>query len=461
MICIQEKSSFLYLTGDNNDLYTLSDALKFKHPNAWNIDLYRLWRNTDGKKGWDGMIKPLKIDRSGVGVILRGHKDDLLARMAKMKINLDRNSKLLDSPFKDMTTDDIDPRCIAGEFPLDQNQIQCILQWLRHGTGIGKIAVNGGKTAAFAGFAATLKQHMGDARFVYITDRERLQSQVGGEMPKFLPGWDITKFGGGDNDCEGKDLVVCTLAMLRKHKDDLQAMGWFNTFNAVMFDESHHAAADSSEDLVCRFGGAFFKVGASDTIKEEDPIAQMRVTGLLGPVRMQVDQLELIEAGRSAQPHIYIVDPPGWRGRHEATPYQPEIGSKAWALINGSPDLTPGIYKGPVMKLDDVTGEVVTKKTRVLEGTKFVSVTAPVTVPGLHTIEIGGVDYEVDSSYCLLDRSVDVSIVRFKERNELITEWSTFFAKQGKRTLVVATRLMHTLILETLICDAYNPDLVR
>jgi len=461
VITLLEKSIYLYLAGPPNDLYDLSDALKIQHPQRDKIDLYHLWKRTKGEKGWDGTVKPLKVDRSGhEASILRGHKSRVLTTMGKLGIEVSPNSKLITSPFAELTSNDINPDCIAGDFPLDHNQIHCILKWLQNGMGIGKIAVNGGKTATFAGFAATLKSYMEDARFVYITDRERLQSQVGDEMPKFLPGWGISIFGGGGQDYEGKDMVICTLAMLRTHKNDLEALGWFNTFNAVLFDECHHANADSAEELMLRFGGAFFRIGASDTAREKDILAQNRITGLLGPVLMQVDQVELIGLGRSAQPHIYVIDDKSWTGRYDLVPYTPQVGTTAWALLDGQTEMTQGIYKGPVIELDDQGNQVVVDK-RILEGVKFVKVTEPKTVPGLHLIEVNGVDYEINSSYCLLERSVDRCIVRFKERNDLITEWSTFFAKQGKRTLVVATRLMHILILESLICNAYDPDLVR
>jgi ribosomal protein L23 len=168
-------------------------------------------------------------------------------------------------------------------------------------------------------------------------------------------------------------------------------------------------------------------------------------------VLLTVHQDELIEAGRSAVPHIYLIDPEDWKGCLATVPYSPDPGSKAWVLLDGESSMRRGTYVGPVYERDD-KGEVKMRKSKVLEGTKIESVEVAVTKPGLHTISIEDVEYEIDSSYCLLERSTDRCIVNFKERNNIIAEWVKHFAAdQGKRTLVVATRTVHVLILEALL----------
>jgi superfamily II DNA or RNA helicase len=463
MIVLNEKSAVVYMTGDEGDLYRLKEAFEFPHPYRDRIDLYVLYKRTlhdeKGPRGWSGMVSPIKV-RRGEAEFFRGYREAVVDKAAELKIEVSSSSKLLNSPFANITTDDIAGDCIAGDFELDENQREVIASWLRHGTGIGKIAVNGGKTAAFAGFAAMLKDHIDEARFLYVTDRERLTTQVDREMQKFLPGWDITKYGGNGKDNTGKDMVVCTLAMLRTHYSELVMDGWFDTFNAVMFDESHHAQSDQAEKILLAINGAFFRVGASDTAKEDDPLAKMRITGLLGPVRTVVEQVELIEAGRSAVPHIYIIDVPEWEDKFRGIPYQVECNTPAWVLLSGEETMRKGIYKGPVYETKE-DGSIQMKKQRVLEGVTLTSVEVPVIRPGFHTVEIDGVDYEIDSSYCLLKRAVDKAIIQFKERNELVVEWAKYFSDQGKRTLVVATRTMHVLILEALMFDAVHEDLVR
>lgn len=462
MVTVSERIVSIGVSGDPADVTAIVDKIKLKHPHARRILSHALHKRTGGEQGWDGYVKPLKKTDPDHAEALRGYKPKIMAAIEELGIELDPESRILDSPFKHITSADIPDDIIKSDFPLDENQREIIAAWLQYGMGIGKIAVNGGKTAAFAGFAAMLRSLADHVRILYITDRERLTTQVDKEMKRFLPGWHITKFGGGSNDESGEDMVICTLAMLRQHAQDLKTIGWFNTFHAIMFDECHHAASESAEMLLQEFKGAFFRVAASDTIKFDDPLKHDKIVGLCGPVLMTVHQDELIEAGRSAVPHIYLIDPEGWKGTMENVPYRPDPDTKAWVLLDGEESMSRGTYVGPVYERDD-KGEIKMKKSKVLNGTKIESVEVPVTKPGLHTIAIDGVDYEIDSSYCLLERSVDRCIVNNKERNELIAEWVKYFSvEKNKRTLVVATRTVHVLILEALLAstEGIEPDKV-
>lgn len=458
MVSVNERIVSIGVTGDSADVTAIVDKIKFKHPHARRILSHALHKRTGGEQGWDGFVRPLKKTDPNHAEALRGYKSKILDAIEELRIEIDPESQILDSPFKHVTSDDIPDDLLASDFPLDANQRQIIAAWLQNGMGIGKIAVNGGKTAAFAGFAAMLKRLEPEVRLIYITDRERLVTQVYGEMRKFLPGWNISKFGGGDCDEAGTDMVICTIAMLRTHLKDLQAVGWFNTFHAIMFDECHHAASESAEVLLQEFKGAFFRVAASDTIKIDDPLKHDKIVGLCGPVLMVVHQEELIEKGRSALPHIYLIDPEDWKGSMENVPYRPDPDSKAWVLLDGEEAMRRGTYVGPVYERDD-KGEIKMKKSKVLNGTKIESVDVPVTKPGVHTVAIEGAEYEIDSSYCLLERSVDRCIINNKERNELIAQWAHYFStQQNKRTIVVATRTVHVLMLEAMLTNYEGID---
>jgi superfamily II DNA or RNA helicase len=467
MVTVSERIVSIGVSGDPAEVSAIVDKLKFKHPHRRRIISYALYSRTGGEQGWDGFVRPLKKTEPSHAEALRGYKRQIMAVIEELRIELDPDSRILDSPFKHVTSADIPDDIIQSEFPLDENQREIIAAWLQNGMGIGKIAVNGGKTAAFAGFAAALKTLEPTVRILYITDRERLTTQVDKEMKRFLPDWNITKFGGGSCDESGTDMVICTLAMLRQHIADLREVGWFNTFHAIMFDECHHAASETADAILQEFKGAFFRIAASDTIKFDDPLKHDKIIGLCGSVLLTVHQDELIESGRSAVPHIYLLDPPEWKDCMEDVPYKPDIGSQAWVLLDGEEKMRSGVYVGPVYERDE-KGEIVMRKSKVLNddafsGAKIESVDVPVTKPGLHTVAIDDVDYEIDSSYCLLDRSVDRCIVNFKERNELIAQWVKYFAgDNGKRTLVVATRTIHILILEALLTsfDGIEPEKV-
>lgn len=460
MITISERPVTIGVTGEPGEISALVDKFKFKHPHRSRIVSYALYVRTTGERGWDGYIKPLKRISANEGQVLRGYKAHLMRYIRELGFEVNPDSRILDSPFQHITTDDIPADLVNYEFQPDEDQREIIVQWLKTGMGIGHLATNAGKTMAFAGFAAMLKRLEPSARILYVTDRERLTTQVDREMAKMLPGWHVTKFGGGGDDNGGTDMVVCTLAMLRKHRPALLAQGWFNTFHAIMFDEVHHASAETAEEMMMEIRGAFFRVGASATLHADDPLKNDLITGLFGSVLHKVEQHQLIEAGRSAVPHIYLIDPPEWKDKFEHIDYDPASGSRAWVLLQGETTMRKGTYIGPVYERD-TEGNVKTKKKKELnENNQIVSVQVDITIPGLHTIEIDKVEYEVDSSYCILRRAVDECIVNFKERNDLICGWAKFFADQGKRTLVIATRTVHVLILEAILCSTMNPDLV-
>lgn len=303
-------------------------------------------------------------------------------------------------------------------------------------------------TATFAAAAAFIKRTYPDARFLYFTPTERLVKQVIAGMKSFLPGWDITQYGGGAKDDTGKDMVVATQAMLNKNYFALKRAGWFSSFHALLCDESHHLASETAGKIM-RTASAFFRLGASDTLKEADPVKHHEIQGLCGPVRWTVTSSDLIEQGRSAAPTLYLVDVPEWQGRYRDALPTPEPDSAAWTLVDGV--WQRASYFGPVYEYDR-NGEVKVVKRRVRVEDHWEKETVPVTVPNQHSLTMAdGTVKAVDASVTLLHRRYDIAIIRFKERNNLIVQWAKYYSDKGWPTVVVATRTPHVLILEALL----------
>src|SRR6185369_3673134 len=121
-------------------------------------------------------------------------------------IEIRKDSRLLVSPFSNLSVTDIPDDCITAPFPLDDKQREAIAEWLNHGMGIAHFSVSAGKTLTFAGAAAVIKKAYPEARFLYFTPSERLVRQTHAEMVKALPGWDIGQFGGGKKNTTAKDM---------------------------------------------------------------------------------------------------------------------------------------------------------------------------------------------------------------------------------------------------------------
>lgn len=482
MIRLSEGPVKITLSGESREIRTIAQKLRYHPKGYFHSPRFQAYRLTDGQEGWDGFICPIRfIEEDGtLADCLRGHKDSIVRVGRELGFSVSLRD-CLESPFKELVADDLPDDLIQADFPLDEYQRESIAFWLRHGMGVNKIAVNGGKTAMFAAAAAMIKRKFDDdGRCLYVTQSERLAKQVYSELKKFLPGWNITQYGGSRKDNTGKDIVVCTVAMLWRNVRELVASGWLKTFIAVMYDESHHAASDTSQKLLMAMS-AYFRLGASDTRREKNPADVAKIRGLLGPIRYVVPVKTYIDLGRSAKPTIYIVEVPEWRDRFNALPHLATPGTQAWALIGN--EWKKGTYIGPVYerKADGTIktrtrkeldrenvreGEVVTEQgaNRLVKEAIWNEVDAPVIVDGCHTLQFPGDEqlYEVESTYCLLDRVNDRALVRFKERNELITAWTHYYsAKRRFPTLVVCTRTLHLYILESMIQNMVGPDKVQ
>lgn len=459
MITLYENATHVIVTGKPNELDALVDEFKFRPEGYFFALSHQRFKVSKGQEGWDGFMYPLLRVNSSSAKALRGRKEEIIQRAELMDFKVDL-SHLLEYPFVDLEIDDVRPDLVAGDFELDMNQRQCICDWLKAGIGFNKVTVGGGKTATFAGAAALIKERFPDARFLYVTPSERLVRQVTREMKKFLPHFVVGQCGGGHHDFDAKDMVVCTVAMLHKHFHGLKHDGWFDSFLAILYDEVHHAGSKTSKKILLEIP-AYFRLGASDTGKENDLVRWNDVQGLFGPLLNEVHSAPLIDSGRLARPHIYVVDVPGWVGRFSAVPYRPERGSKAYMLLDG--EWIEGTYAGPVYELDD-EGKPKTKSVKTAEKDdegNWITIQEPITVTGLHRLEIMGEEHEVESRWCLLDRMYDRAIIQFKSRNQMIVDWVKYFYEQGWPTVVVATRTTHVYILEALLQAAVGESNVR
>lgn len=463
MICVQESTTSLLITGDPEDvedLERLAEMFRFRPNGYFYAPSYQRWSISDGAEGWDGFIRPMARRSFDRYSLPRGRKADLLRYLDDLGISADLEG-LLKNPLEAIELDDVRPDLIAGKFALDLRQRQCIMEWLRAGVGLVQASVGSGKTEMFGGAAALLRELIPDARFIYITPSERLVKQSSERLRSMLPGWDIGQYGGGKHNKDASDMVVCTVAILNRNFGKLMHEGFFDTFSAVLYDEVHHAASPSSQNVLEAIP-AFFRFGASDSAKEKDPSKYYAIRGQFGPRLLRIDSAPLIESGRLAAPRIYIVDIDTWKARFDHVTHKAAVDSKAFVLLDNR--WVEGKYKGPVYELNPKNGKIVTRKVKTAELDEFgcfIDEDRPVIAKGLHAVEIDGQNYEVESRWCLLDRLYDRAIIQFKDRNNLVVDWARHFSAKGDPTVVVATRTTHVYILEGMLKRVVDPNLVR
>jgi len=442
-IRVKETASYLILEGDWDAIKKLRFAYRLQPPDYWRSPRYQLFKQTEGERGWDGYLYPFEILSKTVGRIMRGHLEDLKMKAADLDIELDL-SGVIPRPYANIVADDIPHDIVNDPNPPYPHQVEAVVQWMRAGIGINEITVSGGKTRTFCMAAAVVKRRSPKCRTLYLCSTERLVSQAYKDAKAFLPDWHITQFGGGKRDNTGADMVVSTYAIVGKNFNEL--LPWLKTFMILMVDECHHASSPTLEKIIPAVP-AFFKFGASDSAKEDDVIRGFKIRGLLGPVLTEVRAGPLIEQQKLAKPTIYIIDNPEWQNKFADLPQQVEEQSPAWAYVNS--EWKQGIYLGPAVE-------------RHRDGTPRQTKSGnPVTMLNMHRLQLGPVELDVESRWCLLHRQNDRGIIRFRERNELLARWAQYFSGRKKKTLVVATRTLHVLILQACIEKLIDPDLVR
>jgi superfamily II DNA or RNA helicase len=458
VVSLYENATHLVVTGTRHEIDDLVDRFKYRPKGYFYSPAFERFHASHGAEGWDGWNRPFQRLSATAGRILRGRKAEVvhLCEDFGYKINAE---KVLLSPFAHLTLDDVPADIIKADFQLDDNQRMCIREWLAHSIGICHVTVAGGKTAMYAGAVAVIRRRYATARFLYITPSERLVRQVVREMRKFLPDLEIGQFGGGVRDWKAKDMVVCTVAMVHRHFNVLHGKKWFESFSGLLYDEVHHAGSDTSKKIVLAVP-AFFRLGASDSLKEDNPDRHFSIIGLFGPVLNEVKAAPLIVTGRLAKPHIYVVDERSWHNKLDTVSYTATPQSRAHVLIDG--EWQKATYLGPVYEKDEA-GEVVTRRVKTSQPDGqggWVYAEEPVIVQGLHRIDLDGEELEMESRWCLLERMYDRCVITFKERNDLILKWAKTYSEHGLPTVVVCTRTIHVYILEALLASTLPPEKV-
>src|SRR3954464_12945591 len=112
MLQLTETASHIVAVGPKAEIGQLVDAFKYRPPEYWRADSYQIYKATDGERGWDGYLEPLKrTDKvrappgQSAAKVRRGYLKDLRDKASQLSIRLDESNLLL-SPFQGLTVDD-------------------------------------------------------------------------------------------------------------------------------------------------------------------------------------------------------------------------------------------------------------------------------------------------------------------------------------------------------------------
>lgn len=459
MLTLVENYTNVTIKGGWKELNRLSSSLSFLHPERFLIDSHQEFRISKGLKGWDGRIRPMTMVK-GEGIIPRPLLSRVINKCEELGISIASDSIFIKSPFGGIGVDDIDKNLLQSDFDLDYDQRLCISSWISNCVGINKVTVSGGKTAMFAAASKLILSKFPDRKLVYATQSERLVKQAYSDFTKFLPGVRITQYGGGKKDPTG-DIVIATLAMINRNLSSLREDRWFKDKIAFMVDECHHIISPSGKVISQLFNKSLFKFGASGSTKEDNVMDTFNMESILGPIINRVEVYGLIKKGRVAVPHIYIVDNQDWLGKFDHVPIHQEKGSEAVVFADGNTSIfSKGVYLGKSTEKNKDGSVKTVLEAKMVDGS-VEEVISPIIKVGYSDVLIDGSTVEVKSSWCLFERYYDRSIIRFKQRNDLIVEWASYYMNRSLTTLIVATRSIHVNILYERMMKAVSPELVR
>lgn len=231
----------------------------------------------------------------------------------------------LPKPLGPMPTPD---NPIVDNFPADPNrayQFKSIRVLLRHGTAIFRVATGGGKSR----IAALCHKAIG-RKTAFVTTRKVLLYQMGEALEE--AGIKVSYIGDGDWDTSG-DVVLAmvhTLAdRLRPYDPDfykttaaereLGAQRWTkrhdqcrefcDSVELLIAEEAHEAGGNSYYEVCKAMRKAPYRMALTATPMMRDGEANVRLVAMFGPIRLEVSEKQLIDAGILAKPVFKFLKP--------------------------------------------------------------------------------------------------------------------------------------------------------
>lgn len=190
-------------------------------------------------------------------------------------------------------------------------QLEAVNRILKFKNCTEEISTSGGKTL----IAFLLFKYLLDVKklkkFLYIVPNINLVTQSEEEFYSYedecgkRPNWKSScEFGGAKNkEDENINIVFGTYQTLSK-----KSLEYFQSFDVVCVDETHHAKANSIKNILVKCYNAQYKFGLTGTLPPEDTCDSFIIQSYLGPKVYTIHSSDLISAGNATPVNVIGIE---------------------------------------------------------------------------------------------------------------------------------------------------------
>lgn len=318
MIELSVREARVYFSGQESDLAGMFKALRLKDKNAFWKAKFLIRKLTGyGMSEEERTEKIAKIKESAKWIRFYDRRTDsfptgllprVIRRLDKRHVRYEIEDlrrplpKGLDDNVKFHFRDKVEER---------PEQIEALRKALKRGSGLLHAAPNFGKTEIACAIVGVFRKKIGRLpNTIFLVHRASLAIQTAERFRKHL-GLRVHVIGGGKGKKFGGVTIATVQTASRMVKYSTAFKDWLSKTDIVFVDEFHVNKAKQVQAVMdrCR---ARMRFGLSGTIDRTSKEKLLRYVGMTGPIVAEISNRELIALGRSAQPHIRLVEVPGW-----------------------------------------------------------------------------------------------------------------------------------------------------
>lgn len=242
---------------------------------------------------WDGYIRLCKGNKFPSGLLEQIiHHLEESGLECNIGINRERIWQNKDAPLWTLLHS-----VMFDGITLRNYQVDATRDLIVNGSGIAWMATNSGKTEIIAAIAKILP-----GRSLILTTKKDILYQTAERLGMRL-GEKIGIIGDGSLSVER--VTVGMIQTLCKKLNDKVELGRLQNMECVMFDECHHVAAKTSQQVMLAIP-APYRFGFSGTPLSYDTLTDLILIGATGPVVVEVTNQDLIQSGISATPTVHM-----------------------------------------------------------------------------------------------------------------------------------------------------------